>query len=52
MSSKRLTELEYLRLFYQYADFGPADGDVREWINGCIEDATGKRIPSNDEPEE
>lgn len=52
MSTKRLTELEYLRLFFQYADFGPADEDVRQWINDSIEDATGKRIPSEYEPEE
>lgn len=26
-------ELEYLRYFFQEADFGPADGDVRYIIN-------------------
>lgn len=50
--TERLTELEYLRLFFQCADFGPADGDVREWINERIEYDTGKRIPSEYEPEE
>lgn len=52
MSTERLTELEYLRLFYQWADFGPADGDVRRFIDERIENATGKRIPAEYEPEE
>lgn len=26
-------ELDYLRFFYMNADFGPADSDVRAWIN-------------------
>lgn len=26
-------ELEYLRFFYVNADFGPADSDVRAYIN-------------------
>lgn len=52
MSTERLTELEYLQLFYQYADFGPADGDVRQGINDYIEARTGMRIPSEYEPEE
>jgi len=45
--TERLTELEYLREFYQRADFGPADSDVREIINEDIEKDTGKAIPEN-----
>lgn len=50
--SGELTELEYLRLFYQEADFGPADGDVRDWINERIKYQSGKLIPSNYRSEE
>lgn len=40
-----LTELEYLRLFYQEADFGPAHGDVVAIINDNIREETGKKLP-------
>jgi hypothetical protein len=50
--SEELTELEYLRMFYQYADFGPADGYVRLRINEYIELRSGKSIPSNYRDEE
>lgn len=43
--SKRATELEYLRWFYQNADFGPADGDVRIYLNEGFIAETGKSIP-------
>jgi hypothetical protein len=42
---EELTELEYLQLFYQMADFGPADGDVRRSINRHIQKITGFNIP-------
>ena len=46
IETTELTELEYLQLFYAYADFGPADGDVRDIINWNIRQTTGKNIPS------
>ena len=36
-----LAELDYLRYFYQIADFGPADADVRAIMN----DGYKKPIP-------
>lgn len=33
MTLEEKQELEYLRYFFQTADFGPADADVREIIN-------------------
>ena len=42
---KEATELEYLKWFFLYADFGPADGDVRDHMNYQFERLTGKSIP-------
>jgi len=38
-------ELEYLRFFYGVADFGPADSDVRYYINKQFMKETGKSLP-------
>jgi hypothetical protein len=39
------TELEYLRWFYQNADFGPADEDVRQYLRDAFVEDAGKQIP-------
>lgn len=39
------TELEWLMYFYQNADFGPADSDVRWSIKESFEKETGKSLP-------
>lgn len=38
-------ELEFLRWFYTYADFGPADGDVRDMLKEEFKRITGKELP-------
>lgn len=38
-------EYDYLVWFVQYADFGPADGDVRDGMREHYESSTGKRVP-------
>jgi hypothetical protein len=51
--SNPLTELEYLRAFYQEADFGPADSDVRDMINNQIrKDHGGRELPKGYREEE
>lgn len=45
MSDAEQAELEYLRFFFKQADFGPADGDVRQIINEEFTQATGKDVP-------
>lgn len=45
MAKKRATELEYLRFFYEEADFGPADEDVRSIIDERFAAKTGKALP-------
>lgn len=48
-------EYEWLVWFAQRADFGPADGDVRDGMREQYEDETGKRVPAGwrgDEDEE
>lgn len=42
---EHLTEFEYLEMFYQEADFGPAHEDVVDIINENIENETGRKIP-------
>ena len=42
---KRATELEYLRYFYNIADFGPADEDIRYMIKQQFKDDTGMELP-------
>jgi hypothetical protein len=44
--SERATELEWLRFFYETADFGPADGDVRRIIEEEFKETTGKKMPA------
>lgn len=42
---KEATELEYLKWFFSTADFGPADSDVRMYLEEQFEEETGKTIP-------
>lgn len=49
---KRASELEYLRYFFEQADFGPADGDVRFLIAEQFTKKTGKKLPKGYEHEE
>lgn len=47
MENKELQdELEYLRWFFGAADFGPADGDVRYYLNLDYTKQTGKQVPA------
>ena len=46
-TKEEATELEWLRYFYANADFGPADDDVRQIIQGCFEAKTGKSVPAS-----
>lgn len=39
------TKLEFLEWFYCYADFGPADGDVRQDLKLNFIEETNKNIP-------
>lgn len=41
----RATELEWLKWFYNHSDFGPADGDVRDWLAETFKAQTGKLLP-------
>jgi len=45
MSRKRASELEYLKWFRINADFGPADGDVKDAMDAQFMDETGKNLP-------
>lgn len=38
-------ELKYLRWFHGTADFGPADSDVRHYLNQQYEMETGVKVP-------
>ena len=42
---ERATELEYLKWFRINADFGPADGDVKAWMDERFMNETGKNLP-------
>lgn len=42
---KRATELEYLKWFRCEADFGPADGDVKQFMDERFMEETGKNLP-------
>jgi hypothetical protein len=42
---ERATELEYLTWFRCNADFGPADGDVKEHMDRQFMEQTGKNLP-------
>jgi hypothetical protein len=46
MSEEQREEYEYLQWFYQNADFGPADGDVRYYMNEQYTKRTGKPVPA------
>lgn len=39
-------ELEYLRFFLEYADFGPAHEDVVDHINNQYTESTGRPVPT------
>lgn len=41
----RATELEYLRWMWSWADFGPADSDVREAMKARFIEEEGKIPP-------
>jgi len=43
--SEKATELEWLEWFYANADFGPADGDVRQYLKDDFMESTGKELP-------
>ena len=45
MEPEEATELEWLKWFCVYADFGPADGDVRQYLQDRFEQKTGKIVP-------
>jgi hypothetical protein len=45
MARERATELEYLRWFHMWADFGPADSDVRDSMCRRFMRETGKNLP-------
>jgi len=45
MARERATELEYLKWFRLEADFGPADGDVKEYMDRKFMRETGKNLP-------
>ena len=47
MANKQATELEYLKWFFQNADFGPADCDVKCGLEECFEKETGMLVPKN-----
>lgn len=42
-----LMERKWLIWFFQRADFGPADGDVRQMLQDQYEKETGLTIPKN-----
>lgn len=45
MENERATAFEFLEWFYENADFGPADEDVREFMKRNFKKKTGKEIP-------
>lgn len=49
---EKATELEFLKWFYLNADFGPADGDVRQNMSEYFTEKTGKSLPDGYEEEE
>lgn len=51
---ERANEIDFLKWFYQNADFGPADGDVRQHLKQRFALDTGLNLPEGyeDEPEE
>lgn len=51
MTTEEYEELQYLRFFYQNADFGPAHGDVVQGINDQYADEYGS-LPAGYQAEE
>ena len=49
---EKATELEFLRYFFQNADFGPADGEVRFYLGRDFERVSGKEPPDGYREEE
>jgi hypothetical protein len=49
---KTATELEFLQFFYQQADFGPADEDVRDAIKNSFVRITNMNLPEGYEIED
>lgn len=45
MSEEQREEYEYLQWFYLNADFGPADSDVRYYLNQKYTAETGNQVP-------
>ena len=48
---ERADELDYLRWFYCNADFGPADSDVRYYLNKQFVEEENKLLPEGYEEE-
>ena len=49
---EKATELEFLKWFYQHADFGPATGDVVSWMKDQFQLVTRKALPDGYDGEE
>lgn len=45
MARERASELEYLTWFRTECDFGPAHGDVVDYLNERFMEETGKNLP-------
>lgn len=45
MYEECIHEIDYLRWFFANADFGPADDDVRQYLNKQYVEETGNEIP-------
>ena len=45
ITEEQQEELDYLRWFRSNADFGPGDGDVKDWLNEEYMKETGKKLP-------
>lgn len=45
MARERATELEYFKWFRLNADFGPAHGDVQQYLDERFMKETGKNLP-------
>jgi hypothetical protein len=49
---KRASELEWLRYFYEEADFGPAHGDVEQLLMDNFKKEKNKQLPEGYDWEE
>ncbi len=45
MEKERATEMEWFQYFYDNADFGPADSEVRDMLKEEFIQKTGKLLP-------